>query len=466
MTNYLYPYMQGYADERGGNMPKKALEFEEYGLQERYLWFKGNEDLLAGFYHSRQPKYSLIDTRKSFYYANVNSKIRVVHSGMPSLISYGKTDLLLSAGMEQNVVNNEDIDKTQTELLNDILTDNAWDKLISDAVTTESWAGGFAFKIGVDLEITKYPIVEMYNPMDYEAIYKRGRLQEIIFKNCIKEDYELHEHYGWGYIKYELFMMSMGKLVPVALDDIEETQDLEDVVFSDNMMLAAIKEVGKSDYSGIIAEFDSLDEAWSQLMDEIRTGRAETYIPEDLCKNKVFDDFTKKYVEIGMDMREGIDNKIQHNQPNIRSDEYVNTINTITMNILANVKLNPLTIGMDDNVGANSSGSAIEKRETVSLRTRSNMIKAYEPFLERFFNLLLNANNWINSQNYEPYNVVVTFGTYITPSIESKIDNIVKLKNADIIDDEKALDEVYEDMSDEEKERILANLGNITLDME
>ncbi len=454
-------------------MPKNALDYDEFKLQENFLWYLGDEGLLAEFYQTNTPKYSIVETRRSYYYSHVDTKLRVIHSGMPELISSAKAELLLGGGIEESVYNGVDAkgvkieDKPTGELLEEILKDNNFKgSILKSAIVTESWASKFAMRISFDSDLTPYPIIEKYNPFNYESVYKRGRLQEIMFKERIG-DYELHELYGKGYVNYELYKKVNKKLVQVPITDLEETAGLEDVVLPKGMMLAVEKCIEKSDYKGIIAEFDALDEAWSQLMDEIRTGRAETYVPDMLASGKQFDDFRKKYIQTGMDQTEGAKNTITHNQPDIRTGEYVDAIMAIRDNILANVKLNPLTIGIDDGIGANASGDSIEKRETVSLRTRKGMMETWEPFLEDLYELLLNAYEWHEDKTPVDYDVDVNFGEYITPNIETRIDNAVKMRQAEIIDDEKALKEIYGDsLTEEETARILSNNGNLTLGKE
>ena len=148
----------------------------------------------------------------------------------------------------------------------------------------------------------------------------------------------------------------------------------------------------KADYEGIISEFDALDETWSQLMDEIRLGRSEVYVPEMLLTNRTFNKFRKNYAELGNDERENGKNEITHIQPNIRTDEYAKAIREITSNCLISVGLSPFTVGINDEVGANASGTSLTKREASSLRTRNEMIDGWEPFLEEMFMILLFAN--------------------------------------------------------------------------
>jgi len=59
--------------------------------------------------------------------------------------------------------------------------------------------------------------------------------------------------------------------------------------------------------------------------------------------------------------------------------------------------------------------------------------------------------------------VKVSFGDYISPTRKELIEETKLMKDADIIDAEKALDEIYGDeLSEEEKIRIIANMGDLT----
>jgi len=465
MTRWLYPFLQEQTNFRGDKMPKNILDFQEFQIRENYLWFLGNEDLLADFYQTKTNRITTIDTRDSFFYSHVDGEIRVVHSGMPSLISYSRATLLMSGGVDQFVQENEEVDEDTTDLLDDILIDNKMNFINKSAATTESWGKKFAYKLSFDPDITEFPIIEKFIPLNYESIKKRGRQHELIFKTTFqfdKEAFELQEIYGFGYIRYKLFKKKESKLIEVPITTLEETKDLEEFTFDSNIMLALEKEIDKSDYRGIISEFDALDETWSQLMDEIRLGRAETYVPDILAFGKTFDSFRKKHVVTGTDDREGSKNEITHNQAEIRVEQYTMAGVAIRDNILANVKLSPLTLGFNEKVGANSSQEAITTRELTSLRNRRDMIPEWEQFLEEFYEITLNANTIFRDPTAKAieYDVEVIFGDYVTPTREAVIANAKELVDSDIIDNERALDEVYGDeLTEEEKIRILSNTG-------
>ena len=186
ITGFMYPYIQNYTKESGGTMPKIGLENEYYNLQEKYLWFLGNEELLADFYATRTQNSLTIDTKASYYYSNLDNRTRILHSGLPALCSYAKANLLLSGGLDIDVkVKDKELEKEE-EVLENILIDNDYKTFIKNLITTESWGGRFAVKFSIDKEVSEYPIMEKYSPLSYKAIKKRGRLQELVFI----------EHYG------------------------------------------------------------------------------------------------------------------------------------------------------------------------------------------------------------------------------------------------------------------------------
>lgn len=472
ITKWLMPYITQDYKKRGDTM-KDNMDYEKYCLTEKYLWFLGKEDLLSDFYNTQFSNFVTYDPRNAYYYRQSASDVRKIHSGMPSLISYSKVRLLNNGNIISKILlKNGNEDKAKTIILNDMLVDNTANDLIKKSILTESWGGKFSWKISYDKSVSDFPILTMYNPLEYKAVYKYGRLQALIFINKIdkgKDHYELEEEYGKGYIDYYLYKVKEdGTRTPLELSYLEETMELARVEFKDKKLILAGEKVNdKSDYDGIISEFDALDEAWSQLMDEIRLGRSEVYVPEVLLTNKTFDRFRKNFPVLAPDMKENGQNHIEHIQPNIRSGEYKNTIGILTNNILVNVGLSPFTVGIDDTVGANASGDSMTKREATSLRTREDMVKSWEAFLTEMFTKLLVANDLFNKKALQTYNLSVMFEDYITPSKDEVVKQTTELVNANIIDTEKALDEIYGDtLTEEEKLRILANTGNVSMQEE
>lgn len=443
---------------------------EVYRITEFELWNIGDEVLLSDFYKENAGYgASTIDPKYSYFYKNAKDDIRIVHSGLPNLISSSMARILLSSGVKFKAYDGDNVDEQDTELLNDIYKDNKIKKLLKRSVIAKSWGGKIAWKLSVDKELSQYPIIEKYDAEEFECEWERDRLQKIIFFQHYKVDNEqfiLHEEYGKGYISYRLYIKRNKGIEPVDLGYIEATSHLEDITFNEPIILAGVLD-GRSDYDGLISEFDALDEAWSQWLDEIRTARTNTYIPEVLASDRQFDRFRTRYQVISSDITENGENKITHIQPDIRSEEYKNTIMNLVSNILVSVGLSPFSIGIDDMIGANASGESLVQRESSTLRTRKDAIEEWQEFLDEMSEKALYVYyrfiKGVAKTKYD-YEVEVKFGEYLKPNKEDIAEFNKGLVEAGIIDTEKALNDIYGDeLDEEEKTRILANTGMLTL---
>ena len=93
------------------------------------------------------------------------------------------------------------------------------------------------------------------------------------------QQYVLHEHYGYGYIKNHLYRGEN----EIGLNSIDATKDIKDTSFDRSTILAVPLKIyesakyegrGGSIFDGKLDSFDAFDEAWSQWMDALRAGRA------------------------------------------------------------------------------------------------------------------------------------------------------------------------------------------------
>ena len=145
----------------------------------------------------------------------------------------------------------------------------------------------------------------------------------------------MYEHYGKGYIRYEL-KNSFDK--DVELDTLEKTAGLTDITWDGDFMLAEYVSFyssdkfegrGQSIYDSKRDNFDALDEAWSQWVDALRAGRTKTYIPEnliprnpntgELLKPNAFDN---RFIKLAPSMSENNDGKINTESAPIQHDSY------------------------------------------------------------------------------------------------------------------------------------------------
>lgn len=212
--------------------------------------------------------------------------------------------------------------------------------MIGDVISKVLVSGDGAFKISIDNEVSKYPILEFFDGSMVEYETNRGRLKEIKFITYYNKSnykrYKLVEIYGKGYVRYKLYDERDNE---VSLSTMEETSNLVDVTFEGNFIMALplmfFKSVkfegrGKNLLDNKSDAFDALDEVISQWIDAIRDGRVQKYIPEDLVPRNPNtgellkpNSFDNKFIAVGTSLAENANNQIDMKQADINYLAYV-----------------------------------------------------------------------------------------------------------------------------------------------
>lgn len=431
----------------------EVMDFELAAIRNR-IWYRGDGNELQQMYQ-QAPEY--VDTTK--FWASKCSpgmEMRKIHTGLPSLIVKVLTSIVL------NDMNDLDFkDSKHEQLWNEIAKDNEFGKILKKSAGEALFIGDGAYKVSIDTSVSQYPLLEWYPGERVEFSYNRGRLQEIIFKTPYKtehQQYVLHEHYGYGYIKNHLYKGND----EVPLKVIDATKGISDVTFDKTVILAVPMKIyenakfegrGGSIYDGKLDSFDAFDEAWSQWMDALRAGRAKSYIPEclvphdpetgQLIKPNPFDN---RYFAADGDMQEGQKNTVNTVQPAIPHDSYLASYCTALDLCLQGI-ISPSTLGID--VKKLDNADAQREKEKTTLYTRDAIIGALEETIPKLIAACINAYNILNNHPVEEVNVTVPFGEYANPSFESQVETVSKGKQGGIMSIEASVEELYGDTKDE-----------------
>ena len=451
-------------------------DFQQDVLTEYFLWFFGDEDLLREYYQNFDTRINNLTSLKSdnYFYSNIAQGQRVVHSGLAYSIAATKARVLFSSPIITTVVEEGEI-TTDQDRLNNILKLNTMDLINKTAAKTESWSGCVAFKIIIKPDVD-YPIVQLFDKRKFEILTIDNRIQEIVFITHFKQGdklFELHERYGFGFIKNDLFeVISHDDKQQVGLNTIDQTKDIEPLIeFLGEFIAAGFKPNetmwGRSDYQGQLSEFDALDEAWSGFVRDVRLGAAKVYIPENLQQRDKdgnlikFDEFNNNINKLANDMSEKGKNELKFQQSDIRATEYKLTLNEIKDNVLENVGLSPVTLGRQADL--NDSGVARREKEKATIRTRSEMIEIWKPFLESFYEVLLKSQDLIDNKrmvngknlaDVGDYVINVKFPAYIEPNSPEEIKNAKELVEASLMSKKKMMMEHLKRTEDEAKDEI------------
>lgn len=441
----------------------EVLDFETSAIRNR-IWFRGDGNELEQLYQSMTEyadKYKFWGSK-----CTPGMEMRKIHTGLPGLIIKTLTSIILS-----DMNDFEFKEERHRALWEQIEKDNKFRKKLEKCLQETLYIGDGAFKITIDTEVSEYPIIEWYPGERIEIIRHRGRVKEIIFKTPYidsQREYVLHEHYGHGYIRNELY--NGDNLVD--FKTIGATKHLSDWEFDKKLMLAVPFSVfesnkyegrGGSVFDGKLDSFDAFDEAWSQWMDALRAGRARTYIPEsyiprnpdtgELMRPNPFDN---RFIVGDNNMDENGKNMIDTEQPDIPHESYLASYITALDLCLQGI-ISPSTLGID--VKKLDNAEAQREKEKATLYTRNAVIEAMQETLPELVGVCVNAHNTNLKKPLEEINVTVPFGEYANPSFESQVETVGKGKTQGIMSIEACVEELYGDSKETEwKQEEIARL--------
>ena len=446
----------------------ETLDYEANAIKNR-IWYRGDSNELEQLYRQL-----VINTsRQSFWAAKCSPgmEINKIHTGLPSLI----VDMLTSVTLAS--LNDFDFKKKQDQdIWDEIAKENKIKKRLEKATKETLYIGDGAFKVTFDTSLSQYPIIEYYPGERLEVKNNRGRITEIEFKTVYdhkRREYILHEYYGYGYIKYKLTCDD--KEVP--LDALDETRNLQNLAFSTyqegkdgevkqrgEYMLAVplmFFESGKWDSRGQsifdrkIDAFDAFDEAFSQWMDAVRSGRSKEYIPECFIPRNPetgatlpVNPFDNRYIKTDSNMYEGAKSEIVLQQPEIPHESYLSAYIT-ALDLCLQGLISPSTLGID--VKKLDNADAQREKEKATLYSRNAIVGALQEDLQSLIKVSIKAYRELNGQNSnDDVEVDVTFGEYANPSFESQVETVGKGRSQGVMSVEACVDELYGDSRDDE----------------
>lgn len=432
----------------------EVMDFQANCIRNK-IWYRGDSHELSEFYGQ------LPYAEDSFWASSQTADIRMKksHSGLPKL-------------MIKTIVNT-----VMTDYAGDGLEDDYWKavneenefdtKMLKLLIGDTLHIGDGAIKINYDPEISDKTILEWVDGSRIEFVYKRGRLIELVFKSYHEENrttYLLKEHYGKGYIKYEL--LKDDKVVPIKT--VKELAKLEDITFDDSIMWAIpimftesvkYKGRGESIFDGKYDSFDSLDEIISQWLEAVRTGRAIKYIPEDLIPRDPetgellinSNPFDNKFIKKETTAGENDKKEIEVEQPTIPTEQYLQSYITFLDLCLQGI-VSPSTLGIDNKKLDNA--EAQREKEKTTLYTRGMIIDVLLKFIPKVINTVLKSKAQMEKKPLpEDKNIDPKFGEYNNPSFEAQVETVGKGRTQGIMSVEASVDELYGDNKDENWKR-------------
>ncbi|MDK0630294.1 capsid protein [Clostridium perfringens] len=437
---------------------QEAYTYETNVIRNK-LWYRGEPYELDQFFKN----ISSDPVNKARFWSAVPSEdlsIRKIHSGLPAMIADKLSDIVV-ADLDSIEVTGENYNT----LWEEIRKDNKFDDMLGDIIATTLVSGDGAFKLSIDTEISKYPIIEFFDGDKVEYITQRGRLKEIKFYTFYTKNnrqFKLSETYGKGYINYNLYDSNGNE---VSLNTLDETKELADVTYKGDFIMAVplmffkspkFEGRGKSIFDNKSDVFDALDEVISQWIDAIRDGRVQKYIPEDLVPKDINGNlmkpnpFDNRFLKVGSSLAEDAKNEIDMKQANINYEAYVESYSNAIDMCLQGI-ISPSTLGID--LKKTDNAEAQREKEKTTLYTRGKMVDILTEVIPGLVNIILKTNDVLNKKNTGEYEVSIVFGEYASPSFDSVVETVGKAKTYGVMSIEQCIEEMYGDTwTDEEKE--------------
>lgn len=403
----------------------REFTFQSNALKNR-LWYDGDAYELQQFYEQT------INNTNQFWGSTETrgQEIRRIHTGLPALIVDSLVNITAN-NLEDLKFDNE----AQEEIWNSIDDADSFKSQIADLTRTALIVGDGAVKFTYDMDISKTPVLDIVPGDRVDIIRQKGFLKEVKFYTYYtyrSEQYTLEETYGYGYINYKLFNKEGNEC---SLSMLPETNGLEDVVFDSSVILAVpfkffdstkYEGRGRSIYEGKSDAFDAIDEVVSQWMDALRAGRTKTYIPASLIPTDpnggyllTPNSFDNRFIKIGADMSEGAKNQITTEQPEIKTDAYLQTYVTV-LDLAIQGVISPSTLGIDNKKLDNA--EAQREKEKCTLYTRSAIIENLDTIIETIIQTSFNCLSIMYNKALVEVPVSVGFSEYANPSFEAVVE--------------------------------------------
>ena len=402
--------------------------------------------------------------------------VRKAHSGLPAIM-VNTLAYIVKSDLQDIELNGNDTTATTWE---EISKDSAFHDLVGEAVSGALVMGDGAFKISIDKEVGKYPILEFWGGDRVEYRRKHGRVYEVIFKTPYVtekgKELLLCEIYGVGRISYELWDDDKR----IDLSTVPELSAYKDVRWDGDFSLAVPLMIyksqrypgrGRSIFENKTDAFDAHDEVISQWIDAVRAGRVVKYIPEELIpKNPengrmqgtaAVKSFGSFFVEVESTHRENDSPKIDAVQPEIRYEAFVESY-AATLNMCLQGIMSPATLGID--VGRMASAESQREKKDVTGYTRNAITDALEKVLPQVIEAVLMAYDLSNERAPGVYSAKVSFGEYGAPDFDSRVATISAASTGGIMSIEAQVEELWgaskdKDWKEQEVARIKRDKG-------
>lgn len=358
-----------------------------------------------------------------------------------------------------------------------ILRANGFEGMIQEAAEAGAVIGDVYLKCNWDSKKLSVPSIRYVSGDEALPEYRLGKLVCVHFFTVIKTEiktgrvWRMYERYEPGSIWSMVYCgdaSSLGEEHPGKLADygVDEYVPVPGggmlAVHIPNMKPSRVRsqDYGRSEFEGMRDMLDSLDEAWSSWMRDIRLAKSRMIVPAEYLRKRegvdngaMFSDNRFSYefdsdveIYVALDIANDKNMTITPNQFAIRSAEHAATVESLIKNIISMCGYSPQTFGIDIN-GQASSGTALMIREKKTYQMRSKKLNYWSQPLESFLTAVLQLDAEIyHIPNVHPADrVIVDFPEAMSTDISTMASAVKMMHDAQAITTKTAIKMLHPD---------------------
>lgn len=318
----------------------------------------------------------------------------------------------------------EDNESEQQHRLDRLVELNNMPSKLNEGGESGAALGDVFLKLNWQPEEIPYPVLTVVQGDSAWPEYLFGVLQGIHFFSIISYDADrqkylrMYERYEKGRILMALYEGTLNELGRELGDEILAEYGYKREIIAPVQEMLAVhipnirpnrsyrdSEHGRSDFDDLRDMMDSLDEAYSSWMRDIRLAKARLIVPAEYLRRKdviadqlgdkqftyEFDEDVETLVALDIDTQYTGGNPITPSQFAIRSAEHAATCSDLIHNIVNIAGYAPQTFGLDID-GMAQSGTALHIRERKSYNTRGKKIGYWRAPLESIMTTMIHLD--------------------------------------------------------------------------
>ena len=436
-------------------------------MEEWSAWYSGDPERLLDHYLGVETfemqkinDYNL-DKQGLFWEKDIhNERATMLHVPVAGDIASTSADFLFSEMPDVKITEahtegaDADAKDTQDRLNTIIDESDIYSRLLEGGETASSMGGTF-IKIDWDRDLKDFPIPIMVQPDNCLWTFKWGFLQEVKFFKTIAHPksnlyYRLVETRQKGVIINELYRGTMNKLGDkIPLDRREETQGMDEVIEHglDSILAWYVPNkkpnrlwrgsaLGQSDLQSIIGLMDSIDEAYTNWVRDLRIGRGRIIVPDYMLENNNgkfnFDIDKEVFTSLNQGPAGTDGGEVDSVQFDIRAEQHYKTVKELLEKAYSMAGYSPASFGMGESTG-NATATEIKQQQSKSFKTSAKKAKYWTSTLQDMFYWLLQVDNLIFDSNSGDYKPQVNIQDSVQTDPMEQADSINKLTQAEAI---------------------------------